>query len=273
MTSDADGTIASAPALGRVRSVKECRRYFGAERLSLSAIRVCQPGPVDRQRRMTSSVRRIEISFFGFKARGRPPLLTDPRSSISSVNSGSSSYSCGWMMCAATLLKSDPKEWRDARLFSVIGFPHAEDVTVHATGCVADDHHSVAKHAEANDSLLAVVFAQVFGFERRSREDEESIREVDASVPQRFCPLGRIVGQTQAVSVVTTTKRCNRSSTVRHMKGSLFAAYPGIVPGSRVPRSTLRMSVWPQNAMVTSSSLAMISSAAVTPASPRAPSP
>ena len=45
------------------------------------------------------------------------------------------------------------------------------------------------------------------------------------------------------------------------------------VPGSRMPWSTVLMSVRPQNAIDRSSSLWMISSALVTPASPIAPSP
>ena len=47
--------------------------------------------------RMTVSGKRMEISFFGSPERGRPPLLTFPRASMSSVSSGSSSYSSGWM--------------------------------------------------------------------------------------------------------------------------------------------------------------------------------
>src|SRR6185369_1291453 len=47
----------------------------------------------------------------------------------------------------------------------------------------------------------------------------------------------------------------------------------GNVPGKSTRESTLRMSVWPQNAIVSSSSRAMISRVRVTPASPIAPSP
>ena len=47
----------------------------------------------------------------------------------------------------------------------------------------------------------------------------------------------------------------------------------GMVPGSRMERSTVRMSRCPQKAIVMSSSFWMISSVFVTPASPIAPSP
>ena len=50
-------------------------------------------------------------------------------------------------------------------------------------------------------------------------------------------------------------------------------AQTGNVPGSRMLLSTVRISVWPQKAMVTSSSLWISCSALVTPASPIAPRP
>lgn len=70
-------------------------RHLGATRASFSAMRVCHPGPDARHLRMTSSGNRMEINFFGFRETGLPPLLTFPRASMSSVNSGSSSYSSG----------------------------------------------------------------------------------------------------------------------------------------------------------------------------------
>ncbi len=55
---------------------------------------------------------------------GRPPLLTFARASISSVSSGSSSYSVTFTTCLSTREKSDFKERGDAGLFAFIGFPH-----------------------------------------------------------------------------------------------------------------------------------------------------
>ncbi len=58
-------------------------------------MRVCEPGPVARQRSMTSAGNRNVMSLRGFEDTGRPPLLTTARDNISSVSSGSSSYSLG----------------------------------------------------------------------------------------------------------------------------------------------------------------------------------
>jgi len=95
------------------------------------------------------------------------------------------------MTCAATRVRSDFKEGRDTRLLSVICFPHAEDVAIRATRRVADYHHSVAKQSKANDSLLAVVLAQVFRFKRRTRENNGGILKVEASLLQCFAALRR----------------------------------------------------------------------------------
>ena len=62
--------------------------------LRRSAIRVCQPpGPVAFQRAMTFAGRRREMSFLGLSDRGRPPFFICARANVSSVSSGSSSYS------------------------------------------------------------------------------------------------------------------------------------------------------------------------------------
>ena len=174
---------------------------------------------------MTSSVRRIEISLFGFKDRGRPPLLMTPRASISSVNSGSSSYSSGWMTCAATLDRSEPKDRRDTRLLSVICFPHAEDVAIRATRRVANHHHSVTKHSKADDSLFAVVPTQIFRLERRACEDKGGNLKVKASRLLRFGSLRRVIGDCHVVSVSTSTSQRNwqcRAANDARMSGELM---------------------------------------------------
>ena len=61
--------------------------------LRRSAIRVCQPGPVALHCSMTSTGRRIEMSFRGLSDRGRPPLFTTALDSACSDSSGSSLYS------------------------------------------------------------------------------------------------------------------------------------------------------------------------------------
>jgi len=82
--------------------------------LSRSAMRVCQPGPVDRHFAMTSLGRRIVMSRRGFAETGRPPFLTVARASISGVASGSSTYSRAFVTCASTRFRSDFSALRKA---------------------------------------------------------------------------------------------------------------------------------------------------------------
>ncbi len=169
-------------------------RHLGAERVSFSAMRVCQPGPEARQRSMTSSVSRIEIRSFGFAERGRPPFFNSPLASISSVSSGSSSYSSGRILCFATLVRFDPKARRDTLLLSVICLSHAEYVTVLTPRGVADYNHSILKESEADIAAFTVVLTQILYLEMRGLEYETGVLEIKASSAERFFTLGRIVG-------------------------------------------------------------------------------
>ena len=120
----------------------DCRvRFPHRTLLSRSAIRVCQPAPVAFQRSITSVGNRREINLRGLAESGLPPLFTFARASISSVSSGRSSYSSFFKVWASTRAMSDFKEWRDAFLFAFIGFPHAENVAIRATRCVAYNDH------------------------------------------------------------------------------------------------------------------------------------
>ncbi|HYC54320.1 MAG TPA: hypothetical protein VEL28_05205 [Candidatus Binatia bacterium] len=74
-----------------------------------------------RQRSMTSAGSRIVMSLRGLVATGLPPFFTTTRESISSVSSGASSYSCGWMTRASTFAMSDPEFSCDTRFFAGIG--------------------------------------------------------------------------------------------------------------------------------------------------------
>src|SRR5450631_48222 len=125
-------------------------------------MRVCQPGPVARQRATTSAGSRKEMSCRGFAERGRPPLLTVARASISSVSSGSSWYSEREMRWASTRARSEFEVRRETGLLTVVGLPHAEDVANRATRRVADDHHSTFQSAVANDPPLTIVLTGVF---------------------------------------------------------------------------------------------------------------
>ena len=155
-----------------------------------SAIRVCQPGPVAFQRAMTSGGKRRLIICFGFGDLGRPAFLKTVRANISSVISGSSSYSSGSMTCASTRLRSEPKVRREAGLLTIVGLSHAEDVTHRATRGVADDHQAVPQHSKAEDPGLPVVPPLVFDLGGQSIEDQCGILEVKSAVGQSPLALG-----------------------------------------------------------------------------------
>jgi hypothetical protein len=157
-------------------------------------MRVCQPGPVSRQRWITLSGSRIEMSFRGFAERGRPPLFTLPRRSMSSVSSGNSSYSRRRITCASTRARSEPEERRDARFLTVIGFPHAKDVAIRATRSVANHHDPAVKHAETDDSRFAVAPADILDFERRTGKNKCRIVKVQTALCKGGCSFPWIEG-------------------------------------------------------------------------------
>lgn len=143
---------------------------------------------------MTLSGNRIEMSFRGFEERGRPPLFTLPRASMSSVSSGSSSYSRRRITCASTRARSEPEERRDARFLAVIGFPHAKDVAIRATRRVANHNDPSVEDTKADDSRFAVVPADILDFERRAGKDNCRILEVQTAFSKGGRPFLRIEG-------------------------------------------------------------------------------
>jgi len=112
---------------------------------------------------------------------------------MSSVSSGSSSYSCRRITCASTRRRSEPKERGDTRFLAVIDFPHAEDVAIRATRCVANNDNPTMEQAKADDADLIVVSAIVFDLERRSRENELRVLEVESAFRECGCSLGRVI--------------------------------------------------------------------------------
>jgi len=163
--------------------------------LRRSAIRVCQPGPVARQRATTSAGNRSEMSCRGFAERGRPPLLTVARESISSVSSGSSRYSEREMRWASTRPRSEFEVRREAGLFTGIGLSHAEDMANRATRCVADNHDTTFKSAVADDPLLTIVLTGVFDLDRDAGKHTDRVFEVKPTICQCLVALGRVVGE------------------------------------------------------------------------------
>lgn len=170
------------------------RLHFGWTLVRRSAIRVCQPGPVARQRRITFSGSRIEMSFRGFAERGRPPLFTVPRASMSSVSSGSSSYSCRRMTCASTRARLEPEERRDTRFLAVIGFPHAKDMAIRATRRVANHNDPSVKDTKADDSRFAVIPARILDLEPRASKNKCRILKVESAFSKGGCSFPRIEG-------------------------------------------------------------------------------
>lgn len=83
------------------------------------------------------------------------------RASISSVSSGSSPYSAGWMAWASSRSRSEPKVRREVALLTFIGLSHAEDVAGRATRGVSDHHQPARQQPEAQDAALTIVFAKV----------------------------------------------------------------------------------------------------------------
>lgn len=145
-------------------------------------MRVCQPGPVAFQRAMTSGGRRKLIICRGLADFGRPAFLKTARANISSVISGSSSYSSGLMTCASTRLRSEPKVRRKASLLTFVGLTHAENMAYCAARRVPDDYQAVLKYPEADDPRLSVILPHVFDLGSQSGEDSCGIVKVKSTV-------------------------------------------------------------------------------------------
>ncbi len=172
-----------------------------------SAMRVCQPGPVARQRSMTSGGSRKLMSWRGFRDLGRPPLLTTARASMASVSSGSSLYSCGLITCASTRLRSEPEVRREAGLLTIVGLSHAEDVTTRATRGVADYDDPAMQEAVADNAAFTIVLTIIYDLDSSACEDQQSVFKIQATLGKGLVALGRIVGDTHRVIVFTKTTR------------------------------------------------------------------
>jgi hypothetical protein len=171
------------------------------------AIRVCQPGPVAFHRATTSGAKRRLIICFGFGDLGLPAFLKTARASISSVSSGSSSYSSGLMTCASTRLRSEPKVGRKVVLLTVVGLPHAEHMANSATLRVPNHHQPALKKPKADDSGLSIVLPLVLDLRGQAREHPLGVFEVQSTVGERPVTLWGIVGDLHAIIVCTQMDR------------------------------------------------------------------
>jgi hypothetical protein len=143
---------------------------------------------------MTSAGSRSEISLRGFAETGRPPLFMVARVNISSVSSGSSSYSLRFITCASTRVRFDFKERRDARFFSTISLPHTENVAIRSSHNVAHHDHSIAQESEADHPSLSVVLATILNVQRAAGKHNRRVFEIQTALGESRIPLRRIEG-------------------------------------------------------------------------------
>jgi len=171
-------------------------------------MRDCQPSPVPRKYSTTSELYRTDNNTFGVSDFGRPPLFTVARASMSSVSSGSSSYSAAPTRWASTLARSEPKERADAFDFACIAFPHAKDMAIRATRGVTHGHHAPGQQAKADDAGFAVIPAVILDLQGIAFEHEGSIGEIQSTFGERLVSLCGVAGHLHEVIVATITIEC-----------------------------------------------------------------
>ena len=103
----------------------------------------------------------MEMSLRGLAERGRPPLFTTARDNALADSSGSSLYSCGRMMWASTLRRSDFKVRREAGFLTIVSLSHTENVARSASRGVTNYDQTAGQKAVTNDSRFTVVLACV----------------------------------------------------------------------------------------------------------------
>jgi hypothetical protein len=115
------------------------------------------------------------------------------------------------MTWASTRARSDFKERRDTRLFTVIGFPHAENVAHRRDPRRVPNHNDPTfQSAKTDDSCFTVVLSGIFHFDSNAREDPFSVSKVETAICQGLGSFDWIECYAQAVIVYTETKGFNR---------------------------------------------------------------
>jgi hypothetical protein len=95
-------------------------------------------------------------------------------------------------------------------LFTVIGFPHAENVAHRCTPlCIPNYDDPTFKTPNADNSPFAVVLACVFDFNGDAFEDTHGVSEVETAFRQGLGSLRRVERYSQAVIVYTITSGIN----------------------------------------------------------------
>ena len=154
-------------------------------------------------RAITSGGKRRLIICLGLIDLGLPAFLKTMRENISSVISGSSSYSSGLMTCASTRLRSEPKVGCKASFFTIVCLSHAEYVTYIATRRVPNNHQSILQHTEAQDPDFAVVLPCVFNLGSHSVKDPRCVLKIKPLVRQCPITLCLILRDTHGIIVYT----------------------------------------------------------------------
>src|SRR5688572_2149633 len=105
------------------------------------------------------------------------PCRISARAKSSAVHSGASSYSCGWMTWASTFPKLLPVRF----LFSLIAFPHRNDVPRGTARRPHNHHHATLQEADRLPAGFTVVVARVLLLVDATREHLAGIFEIQAS--------------------------------------------------------------------------------------------
>lgn len=146
---------------------------------SVSSMRVCQPGPPARKWARTSGLSRIVVLTFGFSDLGRPRCtgaLVKAACHSGADRSGTSSS----------------KSRGIGFLFSVIGFPHADD----AAGAVAqgpgENHHPAPQKPDGDVARLAIIEPGILHRQMIVFEHLGGVGHVQAPLFQGVLPLGGV---------------------------------------------------------------------------------
>ena len=101
-------------------------------------------------------------------------------------------------------------------LFTIIGFPHAENVAYRcAPRCIPNHDDPTFQTAKADDSLFTVVLARVFDLNGDAFEYAHGVSEVETAFCHGLGSLCWVERYTQAVIVYTITYSFNRGSAGR----------------------------------------------------------
>ena len=97
-------------------------------------------------------------------------------------------------MWASTLVRSDFKVRREASFLTIVGLPHAENVTGGGPRRVSDYDQSTSEQAIADDARFTVIPAPVLDLNRSACEDDRRVFEVEPTLMECLFALRWIEG-------------------------------------------------------------------------------